>query len=105
MNDPVDHANRPADVLEMFEHAPGWGGKDLADVYFERSGYYDRNKTPFGYYAAWALAKVGRKDEAFRVLQPTLYFARACDPGYALLLDIKVILMTFPVVLRGTNAY
>ncbi len=73
----------------MFEHAPGWGGKDLADVYFDRPDYSGRIDAPFGFYAAWALAKLGRKDEAFRVLQPTLTFAPAYDPGYALLLEIK----------------
>ena len=89
-------AGRDADVLKLFDDAPYWGGKDLADL---KPRYADLEElvpsyshqhvpVPVGYYAASALAKTGRTAEARKLLDPLFDQSPGCDRLYELLLSL-----------------
>ena len=78
------HAGRDADVLQLFDQAPYWGVKDLADL---NPAYSDQH-VPAGYYAAAALAKTGRPAEARKLLIPLFDQSPGCDRLYELLLSL-----------------
>ena len=77
-------AGRDADVLQLFDQAPYWGVKDLADF---NPSYSDQH-VPVGYYAAAALAKTGRPAEARKLLDPLFDQSPGCDRLYELLLSL-----------------
>lgn len=78
------HAGRDADVLQLFDQAPYWGVKDLADL----NPVYSDQHVPAGYYAAAALAKTGRPAEARKLLIPLFDQSPGCDRLYELLLSL-----------------
>lgn len=84
-------AGRYQDVIALFERAAGWGAKDLAG-----SGLYatavedsERREMPLGYFAAKALAEVGRKTQAINILEALLYARGGFDPAYSLLIELR----------------
>jgi tetratricopeptide (TPR) repeat protein len=90
-------AGRDADVLELFDNAPYWGVKDLADLNFSRvddfaetiSSEYTKHVTvPVGYYAASAMAKTGHPAEAHKLLDSLFIQSPGCDRLYELLLSL-----------------
>jgi tetratricopeptide (TPR) repeat protein len=89
-------AGRDADVLQLFDQAPYWGVKDLADLnprYVDLeeltpSFSYQHVTVPVGYYAAAALAKTGRTAEARKLLDPLFDQSPGCDRLYELLLSL-----------------
>ncbi len=89
-------AGRDADVLKLFDDAPYWGGKDLADLRprdadleeLVPSYSYQHVIVPVGYYAAAALAKTGRTAEARKLLDPLFDQSPGCDRLYELLLSL-----------------
>jgi tetratricopeptide (TPR) repeat protein len=90
-------AGRYSDVLYLFDNAPQWGAKDLKDV----NGYsmdwdelrsrvsHATVETPVGFYAASAVAKTGRTNEARKLLDASLDEAPGCDRLYELLLSVE----------------
>jgi tetratricopeptide (TPR) repeat protein len=89
-------AGRDADVLKLFDVAPYWGVKDLADL---NSRFADLEEmvpnyshqpviVPVGFYAAAALAKTGRPAEARKLLNPLFDQSPGCDRLYELLLSL-----------------
>ena len=90
------HAGRSQDVLLLFNQAPFWGGKDLAQVqirYSESENWhqdysFEHVSTPLGYYAADALAKTGRPAEARKLLDALFVQSPGCDRLYELLLRL-----------------
>jgi tetratricopeptide (TPR) repeat protein len=89
-------AGRDADVLKLFDNAPYWGLKDLADLNsrysdFEEmisSEYSKHVAVPVGYYAASALAKTGRPVEARKLLDSLFIQSPGSDRLYELLLSL-----------------
>lgn len=89
-------AGRPKDVLALFDEAPFWGAKDLADssslggaIDYSSSDYYNKHvATPVGYFAAAALADTGRKAEARKILDSLFEQSPGCDRLYELLLKL-----------------
>jgi tetratricopeptide (TPR) repeat protein len=89
-------AGRDADVLKLFDDAPYWGVKDLADLNSRFANleemvpnYSHQHVTvPVGYYAASALAKTGRPAEARKLLDPLFNQSPGCDRLYELLLSL-----------------
>jgi tetratricopeptide (TPR) repeat protein len=89
-------AGRDADVLKLFDDAPYWGGKDLADLnprYADLeelvpSYSYQHVTVPVGYFAASALAKTGHTAEARKLLDPLFDQSPGCDRLYELLLSL-----------------
>ena len=89
-------AGRDADVLKLFDGAPYWGEKDLADLNArfvdleELVSSYSHQSVgvPVGYYAAAALAKTGRMAEARKLLNPLFDQSPGCDRLYELLLSL-----------------
>lgn len=94
-------AGRPADVLYLFDNAPGWGVADLAKIHasfsfndsFDDRYSYKSIHTPLAYYAAAALAGTDRRAEALKLLEPLLNENPGLDRLYELL-----------IVLDETNA-
>jgi tetratricopeptide (TPR) repeat protein len=90
------HAGRDADVLKLFDDAPYWGVKDLADLNSRFADLEDMVPNyshqpvivPVGYYAAAALAKTGRAAEARTLLNPLFDQSPGCDRLYELLLSL-----------------
>ncbi|HTQ10583.1 MAG TPA: hypothetical protein VMI31_10965, partial [Fimbriimonadaceae bacterium] len=76
-------AGRWADVVTMLEDAPNWG---VTDVAFLNDSMKRENAVPF--IAARALAGVGRKQEALRVLLFVLNAQPDLDQAYELLLSL-----------------
>jgi tetratricopeptide (TPR) repeat protein len=89
-------AGRDADVLQLFDQAPYWGVKDLADLNPRSVDLEELNPSfshqhvtvPVGYYAAAALAKTGRAAEARKLLDPLFNQSPGCDRLYELLLSL-----------------
>jgi len=91
-------AGRHADVLKLYNDAPYWGVKDLADlnlnfqtVDLERlmpSYSYQHVTVPVGFYCAAAMAKTGRAAEGRKLLDPLFDQSPGCDQLYELLLSI-----------------
>jgi tetratricopeptide (TPR) repeat protein len=89
-------AGRDADVLKLFDDAPYWGEKDLADLnprYADLeelvpSYSYQHVTVPVGYYAAAALAKTGHTAEARKLLNSLFDQSPGCDRLYELLLSL-----------------
>jgi len=89
-------AGRPADVLAVLEQAPQWGAKDLADLRSklveEPSLGHRKNRRSsgdsIGYFAAAALAKMNRQEEALTLVNALLDRVPDYDPAFELLLDI-----------------
>ncbi len=92
-------AGRDADVLKLFDDAPYWGVKDLADLDFRYANWADLEEmvpnyshqpviVPVGYYAAAALAKTGHPAEARKLLIPLFDQSPGCDRLYELLLSL-----------------
>ena len=79
-------AGRHADVLYLLDNAPGWGAADIKEL---RGRYVEPDATPLGYYAAAALARTGRADEAGKQLEPLFAVAPGCDRLYELLLEFE----------------
>lgn len=94
MGDPDDLAllagiyfetNRPADVMQLLDQAPGWGADDLKSVARKQTV----RDYPLGFVAAWALAKTDKKEGALKALTEVLRVRRDFDPGYRLLVDLQ----------------
>jgi len=89
-------AGRDADVLKLFDDAPYWGVKDLADLNSRFAELEDMVPNyshqpvivPVGYYAAAALAKTGHTAEARKLLNPLFDQSPGCDRLYELLLSL-----------------
>lgn len=84
--------NRPADLLQVVEGAHTWQCTDLSQIYFNSMGSMSlaRQVSPsFGAHIAWALAEVGRKEEAYKVALPSLYLNGGYDDAYLALIDAK----------------
>jgi len=89
-------AGRPDDVLKIFDQAPYWGAKDVAQLPAQLSAYeastsdyYDRHvTTPVGFYAAAALAQTGHPVEARKLLDSLFDQSPGCDRLYELLLTL-----------------
>ena len=92
-------AGRDADVLKLFDDAPYWGVKDLADLDSRYANWADLEEmvpnyshqpviVPVGYYAAAALAKTGHTAEARKLLIPLFDQSPGCDRLYELLLSL-----------------
>jgi tetratricopeptide (TPR) repeat protein len=89
-------AGRDADVLKLFDDAPYWGEKDLADLNSRFAELEDMVPNyshqpvtvPVGYYAAAALAKTGHTAEARKLLNPLFDQSPGCDRLYELLLSL-----------------
>jgi tetratricopeptide (TPR) repeat protein len=90
-------SGRNSDVLYLFDNAANWGVKDLKDL---PAGVLEDDDLPphvtnrsaakpIGYYAAAALAKTGRNDEARNILDATLNSSPGCDRLYELLLELE----------------
>ena len=93
------HAGRDADVLKLYDNAPYWGAKDLADLNPRQTDlerlvssydYYNQQHVtvPVGYYCAAALAKTGHTAEARKLLEPLFDQSPGCDRLYELLLSL-----------------
>ncbi len=89
-------AGRDADVIELFDQAPYWGGKDLAKLdpnqldleEFNASFSHKHTTVPIGYYLASALARTGRPADAHKILDALFDQSPACDRLYELLLSL-----------------
>lgn len=89
-------AGRPEDVLKLFDTAPFWNAKDLAELPLKlteietsSSDYYDKHVTaPIGFYVAAALVKTGRPVAARKLLDSLFDQSPGCDRLYELLLSI-----------------
>jgi tetratricopeptide (TPR) repeat protein len=90
------HAGRDADVLKLFDDAPFWGAKDLADLDLRQADLeelipsysYEHVTVPVGYYCVAALAKTGRTAEVRKLLDPLFDQSPGCDRLYELLLSL-----------------
>jgi len=89
-----DQAGRSADVLQLFDRAPYWGAKDLAQVdgrlvdvdIFIPSYSVKHVAVPVGYYAAAALSRTGHAAEARTLLDSLFDQSPGSDRLYELLL-------------------
>ncbi|HTQ09979.1 MAG TPA: hypothetical protein VMI31_07920, partial [Fimbriimonadaceae bacterium] len=64
-------ANEPEQILTLLHEFPKWGAGDLRDLLTQQGGgpgYQGEHGQPLGFYAAWAMAQTGRKDQAIDVL-------------------------------------
>ncbi len=89
-------AGRYADVMKVFEEAPYWGVGDLSEMrhYNDPESYSWRSgnrmvTVPVGFYAAAAMAKTGRENEARKLLGQLLDQSQGCDRLYELLLELE----------------
>jgi tetratricopeptide (TPR) repeat protein len=88
------HAGRYEDVLRVLDDSPNWGAPDLLQLdslssysYYRVRGHYIA-ELPVSYYAAAALAKVGRKAEATKILDHLFEQHAGSDRLYELLLEM-----------------
>jgi tetratricopeptide (TPR) repeat protein len=77
--------NRPQDVLTLLDEAEQWKATDLVEIYASKDG----QDTPLGFMAASALAKVGRREEALRIVEAVLRKVGDFDPAYELLIEVQ----------------
>ncbi len=88
-------AARYRDVLQVFDSAPYWGSKDLAEFRTPTLFAFNRDQftmhqveTPIALYAAAALAKTDRVQEARRIVDALLGQEPGSDRLYELLLEL-----------------
>ena len=89
-------AGRDADVLQLFDQAPYWGAKDLAELTpgqidledLVPSFSYKHTPVPVGYYVASALAGTGHPAEAHKLLDALFNQSPGSDRLYELLLSL-----------------
>lgn len=83
-------AGRYADVLVLFDNAPGWGVKDLADLRDTEVDlahqHEDSLEDSVRHDAAASLLELGRKEEAARIANAILDDNGSYDPAYEVLL-------------------
>ncbi len=89
-------AGRFEDVVALLDQAEDWGGKDILDLQNQNPyefgsfsfGSHHSVQTPVTFYAASALAKVGKKKEATATMNYLLQKEPGLDRLYELLLEL-----------------
>lgn len=89
-------AARDTDVMELYDQAPYWGAKDLAQLNTRQIDLeelvdnfsHKYTRVPVGYYLASALARTGRSAEARKLLDAMFVESPGCDRLYELLLSL-----------------
>lgn len=79
-------ADRPHDVLTMFDAFPQWSAADLSKLPIGSGGSHDDSK-PAAFYAAWAMLESDRPEQGLRVLDFVLDRRGGLDAAYQLLID------------------
>lgn len=78
--------NRNGEAVHLLTQSPDWGKADLADFLGDSAGYPEY---PVGYWAAWALGRLGRGDEASTVAKGQIRVEPGSDGAYAILTQLQ----------------